>query len=77
MHETSSDCRSISDSPGLCELRDSHRADMMKSAPATQQSRSPATGGRHDEGASTHGKKKLAMKKEPKKEQTPGADLAK
>lgn len=39
---------------------------VTKAAPKSpDQSRAAATGGRHDEGGSTHGKKKTAAKKEP------------
>ena len=39
---------------------------MTKGAAATDQSRSGSTGGRHDEGATSHGKKKPAKKTDSK-----------
>ena len=46
---------------------------MMKGTAATEQSRSGSTGGRHDEGPTSHGKKKPAKKTEQK----PAADAVK
>ena len=47
---------------------------VMKSVPAaTEQTRSAGTGGRHDEGGTSHGKRKPAAKKE----RAPGEDASK
>lgn len=45
---------------------------VIKPAPsAVESSRRPATGGRHDEGGTTHGKKNTAAKKAPAGDNTP------
>ena len=40
---------------------------VMKSAPDTEQTQARSTGGRHDEGGTTHGKKRAVAKKKADK----------
>lgn len=50
---------------GFAQGRHDDKPHGMMKAPssATEESRAPGTGGRHDEGGATHGKKKPAAKK--------------
>lgn len=50
---------------------------VMKSAPAANEQARVGTGGRHDEGATSHGKKKPVAKKKQAKEQTDNVDTPK
>lgn len=49
---------------------------MKAPSSATEESRASGTGGRHDEGSTSHGKKKPAAKKKKKEEEEAATDTA-